>query len=294
MKTIFIILALIFILPLSGDAKNKTGDGTLFLYSYQTGDVLYVTYKTDKGYDKGGLQKIYKLMRSPDGKIANIPITLIELLDQIQDHFGAETVEIISGYRSPAYNTSLRMNGRTAVRESLHIKGIAADIHLDEITEKALSEYAASLKKGGVGFYPRYDFVHVDVGPVRRWGEDEPRQRVLVGTDANPNKTWKAVTDKNDYFKGDKIKVEVTNVSYENMGLTKNIWVEHFRKGDWAEHYLLEKKKGSKRLRPGKSVVYEVELPPEARFGKYRFVIFTSTDFEIPPVISNEFYLKKE
>lgn len=294
MKKIIIILALLFIFPLSGNAKEKMGDGKLFLYSYQTGEVLYVTYRTDKGYDKGGLQKIYKLMRSPDDKVANIPIALIELLDEIQDHFGAETVEIISGYRSSQYNNSLRMNGRTAARESLHVKGIAADIHLDEITEKAVYDYAASLKRGGTGFYPRYNFIHVDVGPVRTWGESRPGDRVLVGVDANPNKTWKAITDKNNYFKGDKIKVEVTNVSYENMGLTRNIWVEHFRKGEWAEHSLLEKKGGSKIIKPGKSAVYEAGLPPDARFGKYRLVVFTSRDFNIPPVISNEFYLKKE
>jgi uncharacterized protein YcbK (DUF882 family) len=294
MKKIVLFLTILIACPFSGYAGKIEGDGRLILYSYQTGEILETVFRTEKGYDRHEIQKINKLMRSPDDKIVDISLDLINLLDQIQDHFGAETIEIISGYRSPAYNKNLRMNGRNAAKESLHLKGMAADIHLDEITEKAVSGYAAFLKHGGVGFYPKYNFVHVDVGPARTWGENESKERILVGVDANPNKTWKAITDKNTYFRGDKIKVEVTNVSYESAGMTKNIWVEHFRKGDWREHYLLEKKMKRRIVQPGKSAVYEIVLPADARFGKYRFVIFTSADFNIPPVVSNEFYLKKE
>lgn len=275
-------------------AQNK-GDGKLNLFSYQTNEVLLdVVYRTDKGYDAEGLGKIDAVMRSPDGKVKSISIKLIELLDLIQDHFGAETVEIISGYRSPQYNKGLRDNGRKTARESLHMKGTAADIHLDEVTEKAIRDYVASLKSGGVGYYPRYNFVHVDAGPYRVWEEKKQNGRILVGTENNPNKAWRAVTDKNEYFKGDKIKVTITNESYDKQKLVKNIWWEYFRKGDWAKHDVLKKEKKSKRLKPNQSVTYELDLPNQGKYGKYRLVIFTSKDFSIPPAISNEFYLKKE
>jgi len=272
---------------------QEKGDGHLFLYNFHADEVIDVTYKTQQGYDNEALKKINELMRSPDGKAFPIPLALIELMDDIQDHFGAETVEIISGYRSPTYNVELRKNGRTVASESLHKQGIAADIHIDEVTEQAVRDYAVSLGRGGVGIYAPYNFVHVDLGPVRTWGEEKNKERVLVGADANPNISWKAVTDKNEYRKGEAVDVSITNVTYETAKLTKNIWYERFRKGSWAEHEVVEKKKKAHVLKPGDSVRYKVNtgnLP----YGKYRLVLFTSEDFNVPPAYSNEFYIKKE
>lgn len=269
------------------------GDGHLFLYNYHANEVLDVTYKTPEGYDKEALQKINYLLRSPDNKVFPIPTALIELVDEIQDHFCAEAVEIISGYRSPAYNVDLKKNGRTVASESLHLQGIAADIHIDEITEKALHDYAVSLGRGGVGIYAPYNFVHVDLGPVRTWGEAKAKERVLVGIEANPNQSWKIVTDKNEYKKGEPMEFSVTNVTYDTAKLTKNIWYEHFRKGAWAEHEMIEKKKKTHVLKPGNSVSYKVNTD-NLPYGKYRLVLFTSEDFNVPPAYSNEFYIKKE
>ncbi len=285
--------SIIILFCLLSSLRVFAGDGHIVLYNYHLDEVIDVTYKTQKGYDKDALEKINHLMRSPDGKTAKIPTALIELIDDIADHFGAESVEILSGYRSPMYNGELKKGGRNVANESLHKQGIAADIHIDEVTEEALRDYAESLKKGGVGYYPAFDFVHVDLGPVRSWGEAKKKERVLVGTEANPNSAWRAVTDKNDYGKGDQIGVSVTNATYETAKLTKNIWYEHFRKGKWAEHEVLEKQKKSHIVKPGKSVDYKFDTG-ELPYGKYRLVIFTSEDFNVPPVISNEFYIKKE
>jgi len=281
----------IFCLFVSSPAM--AGDGNLALFNYHADEFLEVTYKTPAGYDKEALKKIDNLMRSPDGKVFSMPVALIELMDDIQDHFNAETVEIISGYRSPTYNGELRDVGRNVAMESLHKKGIAADIHIDEITEGALREYAGSLKKGGVGYYPDYDFVHIDLGPVRSWGEQKVKERKLIGTENNPNKTWNAVTDKNEYRKGDVLEVSVRNIAYENMRLTHNVWYERFRKGKWSDHDVIEKKKKTNIVKPGKSVGFKVSMG-DLPYGKYRLVMFTSEDFNIPPVISNEFYIKKE
>ncbi|MFH1875076.1 MAG: DUF882 domain-containing protein [Pseudomonadota bacterium] len=292
-KTYAITLMIVFVALSVANAEEKKGDGKLALYSYQINEYIEVVYRTDKGYDKQGLEKIYQAMRSPDGKVFPISIKLIELLDNIADHFKVETVEIISGYRSPNYNKNLSQNGRKVANESLHTKGLAADIHLDEITEKAVQEYALSLNQGGVGFYPNYDFVHIDVGPARAWEENESSTRKLVGAEANINAAWTAITDKNVYFKDEPIKVTIANTTYEKARLIKNVWYEFFRKGKWNKHEKIEAIKGRAALKPGQSTSFTWQ-PKDMPYGKYRLVIFASKDFNVPPVVSNEFYVKKE
>jgi uncharacterized protein YcbK (DUF882 family) len=78
--------------------------------------------------------------------------------------------QIISGYRSPKTNTMLKKTGGGQVAtHSLHMDGKAMDIRLNGVELTDLHKAALSLKKGGVGYYPVSNFVHVDVGRVRRW-----------------------------------------------------------------------------------------------------------------------------
>jgi len=80
---------------------------------------------------------------------------------------------VISGYRSPQTNTMLRDEGGAATgvaRKSLHLEGQAIDIRLGDVALSHLHNAALSLGRGGVGYYPTSDFVHVDVGAVRQWG----------------------------------------------------------------------------------------------------------------------------
>ena len=272
--------------------QDDSGDGKISFYNYQLDEVFDGTYRQNGKYDNKVLDQINHVMRSPDGKVSPISVKLIEILDKIQDHFNIDTIEIISGYRSPQYNKDLKTLGRTVAKESMHLKGMAADIHLDEITEQGMREYVISMNAGGVGFYPEYNFVHVDVGSQRSWGEANNSKRKLIGTEANPNNAWAAITDKNVYFKGDLINLEIKNISYESMRLTKNLWYEYFKKGKWAEHQPIEKNKQSVKIKPNDSV--KIVWNPEGMpFGKYRIVVFTSKDFSVPPIISNEFYIKK-
>ena len=144
-------------------------DGKINFYVYHLNEANEVVISDTK--------KISHLFRSRDSENVHlIDPRLLELIDQIEDHFGTRQVEIISGYRSHAFNRELKETGHHVANESLHTKGMAADIHLDEITEEALRDYALSLNKGGVGFYPSLHMVHVDVGPVRTWGEPALRK----------------------------------------------------------------------------------------------------------------------
>ncbi len=79
------------------------------------------------------------------------------------------TFEIVSGYRSPRTNAMLHEARLGVAAHSLHVEGKAIDLRLRGVATSQLHELALALRRGGVGFYPTSDFVHVDTGRVRRW-----------------------------------------------------------------------------------------------------------------------------
>ena len=76
---------------------------------------------------------------------------------------------MISGYRSPRTNAMLRRRSDGVAAHSLHMRGQAVDVRLPGVPTKRLQELALSLQRGGVGYYPKSDFVHLDTGRVRFW-----------------------------------------------------------------------------------------------------------------------------
>jgi uncharacterized protein YcbK (DUF882 family) len=83
-------------------------------------------------------------------------------------HPGAE-IEIICGYRSSWSNEFLRSRSSGVAKNSLHMQAHAIDIRIPGVTTEALRDAALALHEGGVGYYPRSQFVHVDTGRVRSW-----------------------------------------------------------------------------------------------------------------------------
>lgn len=296
-RYLYLNIILLVVTPLSlytaEPQRALPNDGKLAVYNYHENQFSEINYRDGKGYIRDGLTQINQIFRSHgDGSVHPIDTRLIELVDHIQDHFGAETVELISGYRSPVYNKTLRDEGRKVASESLHLKGIAADIHLDEIRDEELYGYARSLKLGGVGFYPKNAFVHVDLGEVCTWKDVASARRVLLGTQNNPNPSWSAVTDKDIYEKGTDLKVELTNNDYSSQKISPNVWIEHFRKGEWGDEKKIEAERGKEKLKPSEKTSLNWKIPDDSPFGKFRLTIFTSKDPAIPPVYSNEFYIK--
>ena len=76
---------------------------------------------------------------------------------------------MISGYRSPLTNASLRNGSSGVAKKSMHMEGKAIDFRLDGVKLSTVRDAALSLKAGGVGYYPRSNFVHIDTGAVRSW-----------------------------------------------------------------------------------------------------------------------------
>lgn len=90
---------------------------------------------------------------------------LVELLEKIRAAAGCP-IRITSAYRPPAYNQSVG-----GVPTSFHQDGVAADIYSDKHTTAQLHAICSRVlgNSGGLGYYPRHGFIHVDVGPYARW-----------------------------------------------------------------------------------------------------------------------------
>ena len=76
---------------------------------------------------------------------------------------------VISGYRSPTTNAMLRKKNKSVAKNSFHVKGQAIDIRLPGLYLSRLKKLAVKMNAGGVGYYPRSNFIHLDIGPVRYW-----------------------------------------------------------------------------------------------------------------------------
>ncbi|EEX66577.1 lipoprotein putative [Vibrio metoecus] len=95
---------------------------------------------------------------------------LFDQLSEIQFLLGTQAeVHIVSGYRSPATNKQLRSKSKGVAKKSYHMSGQAIDFRLDGVSLKKIREAAISLQAGGVGYYPKSRFIHIDTGPVRQW-----------------------------------------------------------------------------------------------------------------------------
>ena len=150
---------------------RHTGDGKITLVDTHTGERLAIVYRDARGrYHDAALTAVNHTLRCHgDGLKIPISLKLVELIDNIQDHFGAEEVRVVSGYRSHEHNAALRRRSKRVAHNSLHIQGLAMDIRMSGVSKVALAKYARSLKAGGVGLYRRSNFIHIDVGPVRNW-----------------------------------------------------------------------------------------------------------------------------
>jgi uncharacterized protein YcbK (DUF882 family) len=161
-------------LVLPAPALAALGDRrSLSLDNLHTGEKLAVTYWAEGAYIPGALAEVDTILRDfRTGERHPIAPGLLDLLALLRGQMEtAAPFKVISGYRSPATNARLRSaNEHSGVAsQSLHMKGMAIDIRLDGRPLEALRDTALSLRAGGVGYYPASDFVHVDVGRIRRW-----------------------------------------------------------------------------------------------------------------------------
>lgn len=136
-----------------------------------TDETLTTTYYADGRYIPSALREVNWLLRDfRTEEIKEIAPSLLDLLYTVRQQLDTnEPFEVYSGYRSPATNAMLRREGVGVARNSLHMQGLAIDIGIPGRDNRSIVNCALSLQRGGVGFYPRNSFVHLDVGDVRTW-----------------------------------------------------------------------------------------------------------------------------
>lgn len=137
-----------------------------------TGERIALTYAIDNLYVPDALTALNHFLRDHySGTVGHIDPQLFDLLHRLQLELGSrEPFQVISGYRCEETNHRLRSTrGGGVARRSLHMDGKAIDIRLPGVLLADVRDAALSLKLGGVGYYPRSQFVHVDTGRVRRW-----------------------------------------------------------------------------------------------------------------------------
>jgi uncharacterized protein YcbK (DUF882 family) len=154
-------------------AKVATPDSrrSVALDNIHTGEKLRAEYWADGEYDSAALSQVNHVLRDyRNGEVHAIAPALLDLLWVLRAQLGATApYEVISGYRSPETNARLHAESSGVAAKSLHMQGMAIDIRVADRSLADLHSAALGLRAGGVGYYPGPDFVHVDVGRVRRW-----------------------------------------------------------------------------------------------------------------------------
>jgi uncharacterized protein YcbK (DUF882 family) len=143
----------------------------LEFYNLHTGEALRAVYWEGGRYLKDGLAQIDHVLRDfRTGDVRPIDPQLLDLVHQVRRALECDRpVHVISGYRSPETNAMLARRSNGVAKNSYHVKGMAIDLRLPDRNLKDLRAAALALAGGGVGYYPKSDFVHMDTGPVRTW-----------------------------------------------------------------------------------------------------------------------------
>ncbi len=165
--------------PLPGVVSGAVAPGTrtqgvtrwVEMFNTHTSETLRVAYRSATGFVPAALERLQWVLRDHRAN-QSAPMDPL-LFDQLATLAAAAGVEpryqIISGYRSPHTNSALAAAGRGVARQSLHMQGKAIEVRLQGVPCNSLRDLALAAAQGGVGYYQKSDFVHLDTGRVRSW-----------------------------------------------------------------------------------------------------------------------------
>ncbi len=142
------------------------------MYSGRTGERIDMIYWIEGDYIKDAVKEVHHFMRDwRTNDVKSIDLRTIDIMAAAHNLMDAsEPYTLLSGYRSPKTNAMLRARSSGVAKNSLHLKGQAADLRLNSRSVNQMYRAAAACKAGGVGRYSGSNFVHMDCGPVRSWG----------------------------------------------------------------------------------------------------------------------------
>lgn len=182
-----------------------------------------ITFRNSDGtYNEKGLKKINELYGSSwNEEEFRMSLRLIELLDYLEDYYKSNGIKIISGYRSPDYNQSLRNKGKIAASSSLHLDAEAIDIVMNGVPSSRIFDYLKEQDCCGIGYY-HGKTIHVDTGPPRFWDE------TTSGTESRelPENRFVAIkTDRDFYKEGEQIRLGFSRVNEYPLGIKKDFQI---------------------------------------------------------------------
>ncbi len=157
----------------AGGATAAAGpEYRLRLFHTHTGERLDIVYRRGDSYVPEALAELNHYLRDHrTGAVLAYDPRVFDLLYDIDAKLGRPNgeIDIVCGYRTPWSNEFLRTHGHGVALHSLHMQAKAIDIRMPGIESSSLRDAALALHRGGVGYYAQSNFVHVDVGRVRRW-----------------------------------------------------------------------------------------------------------------------------
>jgi uncharacterized protein YcbK (DUF882 family) len=152
-------------------ANAAVPERSIELYHCHTGEMLRAVYFADGRYLPEALRAATHHLRDwRDGTELPVDPPLLDLIWSLRRALETSApIQIYSGYRSPETNAMLRRARRGVALHSLHMRAMAIDLHVEGRPLTQVRQAAMSLGRGGVGYYPRSGFVHVDTGDIRYW-----------------------------------------------------------------------------------------------------------------------------
>lgn len=155
----------------SAMASNSYATWRISFRHARTGESFSGVYRVGDKYLPEAFERLSYVMRDfRTNEVFPMDPRVIDILSVIQRKMGtSESYETLSGYRSPKTNSMLKHETRGVASNSFHMYGQAVDIRMQNYSTDNLRRAALSLKAGGVGYYPRSNFIHVDTGKVRTW-----------------------------------------------------------------------------------------------------------------------------
>jgi uncharacterized protein YcbK (DUF882 family) len=161
---------LVAVAPVAAWARGSECRSLSFVHTH-TGETLSCMYYEEGGYDAQTLARVNHFLRDfRTGGVHAIDPGVLDILFAVRSRADRDDpFHVISGYRSPATNAFLRSESSGVAKHSLHMEGRAIDVRLPGVPTRKLRDIAHTMARGGVGYYPASDFVHLDTGRVRFW-----------------------------------------------------------------------------------------------------------------------------
>ena len=143
------------------------------LFNVHTGETFEGAYRNEKGPIARVIDELCIFLRDHhSGEKTQIDVGLIDFLADVLDAVGETRATVLSAYRTAETNAMLARTAFGVAENSQHMCGRALDVHLGSRLREAMAA-ARAMQRGGVGWYPRSGFFHIDTGPVRNWTLDE-------------------------------------------------------------------------------------------------------------------------